>query len=436
MIRYFNGYILFPLLDKVAKRHVFEKYRLLKRFEIAPVDEQRRIQKDELFRCLQYCQNEIPYYKDLFRASSFDINKVKSDIKYLAELPVLTKEIIRDNIDRLKTDSAIHPRKTGGSTGQSIFFYYDNEGLDWAAAVNLMAYDMGHNYLHRKDCHISSELGLLPTQWKPKFIDWFKLFAHNRKRLMISSFSDEDLEKNVKELKRIRPYMLQGHPSSAYAMAEYIARHDISRRRYCHVFEPSGEMLTEKIVKSIEENLGAKVVNRYGNAEFGVVAHSRYDDPYTKLKVFERAFYVDECTNENLIITDFTNYGMPLLRYDTCDVGTVKIEDDGTYIYDIQGRIHDIIKINNEDFATHFLMDYLDHKVGNVREFQVLLMPDSKPVLTVVSESPEDNVRIRNELLLRWPSGLDVEFIEYDELKRVGWRQKFRHVIDMRREFV
>ena len=292
---------------------------------------------------------------------------------------------------------------------------------------------MGHNYLHRKDCHISSELGLLPTQWKPKFIDWFKLFAHNRKRLMISSFSDENLQKNIKELKTIRPYMLQGHPSSAYAMAEYVKRNGLAGKKYCQVFEPSGEMLTEKIVKSIEVNLGAKVVNRYGNAEFGVVAHSRFNDPYTKLKIFERAFYVEECINDNLIISNFTNHGMPLLRYDTCDIGTVKIEEGGSFIYDIQGRIHDTIVIDNESYATHYIMDYLDHKVGNVREFQILLTPGHNPVLTIVSEDPEDNERIKKELMMRWPMGLDVKFIEYEELKRVGWRQKFRHVVEVRK---
>ena len=164
----------------------------------------------------------------------------------------------------------------------------------------------------------------------------------------------------------------------------------------------------------------------------GVVAHSRFDDSYSKLKIIERAFYVVECNSENLIISNFTNYGMPLLRYDTCDIGTIKIEDDGADIYDIQGRVHDTVEINNEDYATHYIMDHLDHKVGNVREFQILLMPDCSPVLTVVSENSEDNERIKNELLIRWPSGLDVKFIEYEELKRVGWRQKFRHVIDIR----
>ena len=33
MIRYFNGYVLFPILEKVAKRDIFSKYRELKRFE-------------------------------------------------------------------------------------------------------------------------------------------------------------------------------------------------------------------------------------------------------------------------------------------------------------------------------------------------------------------------------------------------------------------
>ena len=432
MIRYFNSYVLFPLLEKKAKRDIFSKYRELKQFDSLSLSKKKDIQKNELYKILLHAKSSIPYYQDLFHEYKFDIEKIKKDIKFIKDLPPLTKEIIRESGERMVSDAAIHPRKTGGSTGQSVHFYYDNSGLDWTSAINLQAYDMAGNFQHKKDCHISSELGISPPPLKWKLLDWLKLFSQNRKRLMISSFSDVDLEQTFKDLKSIRPYLLQGHPSSAYAIASYIKKKNLKKKKYCDVFEPSGEMLAEKMVKTIEEYLGAKVTNRYGNAEFGVIAHSRLNDPYTKLKIFDRAFYVEETNSSNLIVTNFTNYGMPLLRYDTGDIGTVKQEADGSYIYDIQGRVHDTVSINGEDYATHFIMDYLDHKIRNIREFQIIVGESHAPKLNIVPEDEADSDRIKMELKQRWPQGLDVYFIKYEELQKVGWRQKFRHVIDLR----
>lgn len=432
MIRYFNGYVLFPMLEKMAKRDIFNKYRELKKFESFCAAQKLQVQKDELYKIVSFCKESVPYYQDLFVEHAFDVEKIKKDIRFIEDLPLLTKEIIRENGSRIVSSAAIHPRKTGGSTGQSVHFYYDNSGLDWTSAINLRAYDMAGNFLNKKDCHISSELGIAPPPFKWKFLDWLKLFSQNRSRLMICSFSDADLEQTFKDLRSIRPFLLQGHPSSAYAIANYIKKYNLKKRKYCDVFEPSGEMLTEKVVKIIEEYLGAKVANRYGNAEFGVMAHSKGNDPYTKLKIFDRAFYIEEAESSSLIVTNFTNYGMPLLRYDTGDIGTVKHESDGSYIYDIQGRLHDTVSIDGEEYATHFIMDYLDHKIRNVREFQIIVNDSSLPALNIVPENEADSDRIRAELLQRWPQGLDVNFIKFEDLQKVGWRQKFRHIIDQR----
>ena len=432
MFRFINGFVLFPLLEKYAKRDVFSKLDELKKYEKLTLKDQLQIQKNELHKILQHCQSNVPYYKDLFVTSGFDIDSVLKDIRHIEKLPILTKQIIRENRDRIVLPSAIHPRKTGGSTGQSVFFYYDNVGLDWTSAINLMAYEMAHNYVYRNDAHISSELGFNPPPLKHRLMDWLKLFAQNRQRLMIRSFSDEDLAESFKQLKKIKPYLLQGHPSSGYAIAQYIQRKGLPLKKYCDVFEPSGEMLTEKMVQSMEKHLGCKVVNRYGNAEFGVMAHSRFEDTYRKLKVFNRAFFIEECTQSNLIVTNYTNYCMPLIRYDTGDIATVKNENDGTFIYDLQGRVHDTVKIANEDYATHYIMDYLDHKIRNIREFQILLQKNKNPLINIVPESREDASRIEKEFKDRWPQGIDVHFIDYEDLKKVGWQQKFRHVIDMR----
>ena len=430
MIRYFNGYILYPILEKGTKRDIFSKQKELKKFERLKREKQLITQRNEFYKILQFCKNNVPYYQDLFKAQSFSIEKVKRDIKYLEDLPVLTKDIVRNNLDRIKMPNAHHARKTGGSTGQSVHFFYDSTGLDWTSAINLQAYEMAGNYLHKKDMHISSELGIEPPNLLAKIKDRVKLFSQNRARLMISSFSEDDLETTYKSLNKKKPYLLQGHPSSAYAIAEYIERNNKRVKTYCNIFEPSGEMLTPKMVKSIEKNLGAKVVNRYGNAEFGVMSHSKLTDNYSKMKIFERAFHIEECNQDTLIVSNCTNFGMPLIRYNTGDLGTVKTEEDGSYIYDIMGRVHDNVTINNKVYATHYIMDYLDHKIRNIREFQILVDETSTPQINIVAEKENDKERIESEFLKRWPEGINVNFISYNELIKSGWRQKFRHVVN------
>ena len=432
LIRFFNGLILFPLLERAAKRDIFTKLNELKKFQKLSLAEQNQIQKNELHKMVVFCKNNVPYYRDLFQKINFDESKVLSDIKYIQDVPILTKQIIREQCELIKQHNAYHVRKTGGSTGQSVFFYYDNNGLDWTSAINLLAYELAENFTYRNDCHISSELNLEKPAFKYQMLDWLKLFSQNRQRLMIRSFSDEDLEQSFQSLVKIKPYLMQGHPSSAYAIANYIKKMNLKKKKYCSVFEPSGEALNAKMVDCIQEYLGCKVVNRYGNAEFGVMAHTRPQDPWTKLLVFNRAFYAEETNNSNLIISNFTNYGMPLLRYDTGDIGTVKNESDGTFIYDLQGRIHDIVKIDQEDYATHYIMDYLDHKIRQVREFQIILKGNDRVILNIVAEHEADQPRIKSEILLRWPKGLEVQFIKYEELIKVGWQQKFRHIIDQR----
>lgn len=429
MIRLFNAYILFPYLEKRSGRQIRPKLDELRSFHRLGKTDRTEIRKREFHRALLFAREKVPYYRDLFQRLSFDIDRILRDLKFIQDLPVLTKEIIRENTDRLRLPEAGHARKTGGSTGQSVFFYYDGPGLDWTSALNLWAYELAGNAPHLPDCHISSELGMLKPPLKERFLDALKLFAQNRKRVMIRSFSDEDLKKTFRQLRRNKPYLLQGHPSSGYAIANYIKLNGLKRKTYCEVFEPSGEMMTPKIAAAITDYLGCKVVNRYGNAEFGVMAHSRPQDDYRKLLIFDRAFYIEEVDQGSLIVSNCTNLSFPLFRYDTGDLGTVRHEDDGSFIYDLQGRIHDLVRIAGEEYATHYIMDYLDHKIRGVREFQILVDSARNPLLNIVPEDATDRPRIERELRARWPQGLDIGFIRHEQLVTAGWRQKFRHII-------
>ncbi len=435
MIRYFNGLILYPLLELRARPNINPKLQELRQFESLSASEKGRIRKEAAYRLLSYCKAEIPYYRDAIQSSGLDIEKVRTDLKHIQDLPVLTKALVREHSERMKSSShpPIHPRKTGGSTGQSVLFYYDQEGLDWTSAINLRAYELAGKRKWHADWHISAELDFGIPPFKARFMDWLKLFSQNRKRLMVGAFTDELMERAYRELRSRDAFLVQGHPSSMYAIARYIERKGYRPKRLFQVFEPSGEMITPKMVETIEKYTLAKVVNRYGNAEFGVMAHTRPSDPYNKLMVFDRTFYMEPVDAGSLVVTSFTNYGFPLLRYETGDIGTVKNEASGTFLYDIQGRMHDVILIDGVEYATHFIMDFFDHKVRGIREFQIVYRKDEEtPVARIVLENTNDRERVLRETVHRFPRGLAVEFIGMEDLIFTGWRQKFRHIVDLR----
>jgi phenylacetate-CoA ligase len=432
MLSYFSGYVLYPILEKYSKRQINPKLIELRAFEQKSNADQKALQRENCFQLLSFCKDQVPYYQDLFKSVAFDIEKIRKDIGYLNDVPILTKALVRENAERLRTANAHHVRKTGGSTGQSVYFYYDNPGLDWTSAMNLYSLELAGKKPHHKDCHISAELGLEPPTFKGKFLDWLKLTSQNRTRLMISSFSPSDLDALYDELVRKSPFLLQGHPSTAYAIAAHFLETGRKQKLRFSVFEPTGEMLTDKAVQTIEKAFGCKVVNRYGNAECGVMAHSLPGDPYTRLKIFQRAFYLAPIEKGPLIVTNFTNLGFPLINYDTGDIGTVRSEPNGDYLSDIQGRKHDTVTINRKEFPTHFIMDYLDHKVRGIREFQIHLTDSSDPLLKVVLENPSDQSRVLAAIKAYWEKGLNVEFVGFESLETVGWRNKFRHVIDKR----
>ena len=63
-----------------------------------------KFQLSNLITLLKYAERNVPYYTDLFKKNNIDINSIKS-LKDLSKIPFLTKEIIRSNLNTLKSKS-------------------------------------------------------------------------------------------------------------------------------------------------------------------------------------------------------------------------------------------------------------------------------------------------------------------------------------------
>jgi phenylacetate-CoA ligase len=432
-----SAYIAYPIAELTEKRDIRSKLAELRRFYVMPFEHRRRIALQRLADTLAFAGTHVPYYRNIFGVLRFDPNNVRRDQRYLEDLPFLTKDIIREQGDRLLSkrlaDTKHHVRKTGGSTGSSCFIYYDQEGLDYAAAVTLYARESIGKRKHKSELHFACRFpDVVPERWPSR--EDFKCFAMNRSNIFFDRIDEEGLAEIWQTLRRRRPYLVHAHPSTIYALACYVER-TYGRAKAFQVFESSGELIEPYMRDAIARALGCRVVDRYGLAELGIMAYELNGNE-ASLSVFESEGWpesrlIDAGAHQGeheLVFTGFRNRLMPLIRYTTGDLGKIEERGDGFYLTDVVGRIHDVVPINGVVHPTHHIQDMLDHRVGGIQEFQIDLRT-SPPTLRVVLESNASPDQTAAKIDTYWPKAFVIAFVNHDELVRVGHRAKFRHVV-------
>jgi len=425
--------IAYPLAEKHEKRQIREKVHALRRHYRQPFAQRLEQAKAALVDTLQFAGKEVPYYRELFAATGFNPDSVAHDVRYLQDLPLLTKDIIREQGERLYSrslnDVRHHMCKTGGSTGLSCHIAYDQPAADWSAAVTLFARESAGNTKRRSELHFACRFPDMVDPGWPTLED-FKCFAMNRSNIFFDRLDDVGLAEIWQTLKRRKPYMVHAHPSTIYALACYIEREFGSAKSF-EVFESSGELLEPYMRETISRCLGVRVVDRYGLAELGVMAYELYGNG-NGLQVLDSEGWPEGHVNQSgeheLVFTGFHNRLMPLIRYTTGDLARVEQREDGFYLADVTGRIHDIIHLDGVAYPTHTIQDMLDYRVGGIQEFQID-MRGVQPIMRIVPEPHAELAQIVSKIESYWPNAMKVEFVGHDDFIRVGHRAKFRHVV-------
>ena len=433
-----GGYLAYPVAERIEKRLITPTVTELREYYSLTPELRRKISLDRLQKILEFAGSQVPYYKDLFRERNFDVSKVGKDPDYLTEIPYLTKEIIREQGGRMFStpleNIPHHARKTGGSTGISCMIYYDQEGLDYSAAVVRYArHRIGKGY-HRSELHFACRF---PDTIKPKWPtrEDLKCFTMNRSNIFFNRLDDIGLDEILQTLMARRPFMVHAHPSTIYALACFVER-KYGKVKLFDIFESSGELLQPYQRSKISSIFECEVIDRYGLAELGVMAYE-LEGPESGLQVFDsegwaesRPLDIQGVTYEELVFTGYRNKLMPLIRYRTGDLAKVQYRDSVPYLTDVVGRIHDFVPIKSVPHPTHHIMDMLDHRVGGVQEFQIDLRT-TPPTLRIVPEHSISQEDIRRKVENFWPEAFLIEFVSHDNFIRVGHLSKFRHVVSV-----
>ena len=434
--------VVFPLAERLEGRSLQDKQRLFDAEMALPFAMRRRRSWQRLCATVRFAAAHVPYYRDLFATIAFDPASLERDPKYLQDIPVLTKDIIRSEGERLLRDDHRQFRKfvskTGGSTGPSAAITYDQDAADWSSAVTRHARACIGAGSMRLELHLAARFqDAFPL--KDRLREQIKCLANNRINVTFSSYAADELGRIWREIAAARPYLVHGHPSTLHQLAIHAAATDLPRPAF-DIFESSGETLDRKQRRVIQELLKCTVINRYGLAEAGVVAYQT-DRARPDMQVFDPLAWpevldvdyadelpqVDDGRSGELAITTLRNEMMPLIRYRTGDATTLRETPTGFRLADIFGRVHDVVEIGGVKMPTHHIQDELD-RIGGIAEFQIMV-GTGRPTLSLVLETDAATELIRRKIEALWGNEIEIAFVAADALKLQGWRSKFRHLV-------
>lgn len=433
---------VFPIAERFERRAMRTRERCLAADMSLSFGERRLRAWNRVIDTVRFAAANVPYYRDLFAEIGFDPELLVRDPRRLAEIPVLTKEIIRSQGERmLRDDHAGHRKhvsKTGGSTGPSAYVTYDQHGADSSSAVTRYARTQVGAGSTKSELHLAAKFqDTIP--FRDRMRERIKCLANNRFNLTFASFSSDELDRLWRGISAIKPHLVHGHPSTMYQLALHVAPR-AGRKGPFKIFESSGEMLTQVQREVIQDVFKCKVINRYGLAEAGVLAYQT--DPADDAMLFFDSVAWPEIADVEfgaelpqvagsrtgeLVVTTFDNRMMPLIRYGTGDIATLREAPDGFYIQKMVGRVHDVVNIAGVPVPTHHVQDVLD-RIGGIREFQIEYHAD-RPVFRIVPETEAARDPIEHGLRQVWGDSIGIKFIEADRLKLQGWRSKFRHLV-------
>jgi phenylacetate-CoA ligase len=423
------------LVDLVKKTDSVHTYHELSGSQWLPQPQLEELQFSRTRALLIHAFENVPYYRALFGETGFDPRRFR-DMSDLGVLPVLTKKIIRENFDGLMASNAgrygPRRRQTSGSTGQPLVFFASkhSHGCTWAnnwRAFSAAGFRLGDPFA------ILTGGALMPntTPFRQKVYT----VLMGMKQLPAYHLSPDVMDGYTEFLRTNRKYgYLYAYPSAVYLLARHILKiGDVGRTAIRAVFTTS-EVLSPDQRAVIEQAFGCPVFDTYGNNETSLYAFEcdRHDGlHYSMEHSFLEVLTPDgkPCApgeSGRFIATNLFNYAMPLIRYDTGDLGA--LAGDGCpcgrglkRIADIMGRSRDFVRTPDgrrihgaffnhfEPFyrtpwiaAWHIRQDRIDH-------LTISLRPDGPPVR-------RDMDLIHNLLKKALGEDMNIEFVMDDRL--------------------
>ena len=373
----------------------------------------------------------VPFWRERFASAGIDPEQVHH-ITDLAALPLMTKTDVRGRLDDMINDrfdrADLTPAKTGGSTGTALHVFCDRDGIELRNGAALLADTWSGWSLGQPTAAVwgnppvpRSLRSKLRRQLKDRviYLDTMKL-----DEAAVATF--------VADWRCMRPGLLFGHAHSLFLFAEMA-------REWAAELNPRGIVATSMMLldherRVIEDVFGVPVTNRYGCEEVSLIACEC--ERHQGMHLNDEHCWVELLRDDGtpcapgedgrIVVTEFVNKGMPMLRYEVGDRGVLHDRPcpcgrPGRLLRSLTGRTADFLVARDgsrvagisliENTLTRLpgigqlqvVQDDLDHILLNVAPADGWNEDVAAELIAVFSESLGGGHEVRIEIMERIP---------------------------------
>ena len=422
--------------------HFRSNLRELSRTDFQSADEVRIDQETRLGEMVRWAAETVPYYRNLFRREGIDPASIRV-LEDLKRIPFLDKETVRlrgaELLSAGFSSRILIAGHSSGTTGTALRLVHTREALGWEYAVIWRQRGWFGFLLGDRFAGFGGQPVVPFEQQEPPF--WRSDLARGRVLFSLYHMKPEFLPYYASELHQRGYLFWQGYPSSIALICEYLLENGIDLRTAAPgaVFT-SSETLLDFHRQRIVAATHAPVADRYGNAELSVSAvqcpEGRYDvdTEFCALEIDPHE-EGDDWVRGEVIATGFANRAMPLLRYRTGDVATLRKRAgcecgrSRPIIEELDGRIEDYVV--TPDGRRVGRMDHVFKDALLVKEAQILQSSPTSILVRIAPRpgyGPDAQLRIEREFRARLGREIEIRFETVEGIPREA-NGKFRAVI-------
>jgi phenylacetate-CoA ligase len=442
-------YYSIPLPIRYA-REFRNTYAFLKESQWWSKEKLEEYQMRELEKLLKHAYENVPYYRRIFNEGGLKPKDIQN-FNDFRKLPILTKDIVRENLNDLIAKNI--PKRnmnyvtTGGTSGKPLGFYIEKRtdfirmAFEWRE-WNWMGYKCGDRCVVLRGNVIKRKEHDEPSWW-----EYDK--GHNYLILSVYDMTNENLLKYIQKIEEFKPKVIRAYPSALDILARFIKENNLSvnEKRNLKAISTSSENLFPYQRLLIEEVFNCPIIDKLGNCEQTNIAgqciktegyHIFMEYGITELIGEEGKPVCQEGGIGEIVGTGFTNYAVPLIRYRTEDFGVYTNKQcscgrNGLPILkEVKGRWYQQrIVTRNGNYIPITALNTHSDIFDNVKQFQYYQDSLDKVILRIVKKgtySSTDMGKILRELEGKLKNQIKLEIQFLTEIPRTD-RGKYKFLV-------
>lgn len=407
--------LAFRTKSRALAPHSYNAWKKLSGHDAWKPEQVAELSASRSMEIARFAFEHSPFYRTFYSDHGVSVGDLQ-DPESFGSLPFLTKDLVREHFDEIRTDEA-NPRTSSksissGSTGHPLTVLSDRRAPVRAYEWRAMGWWGVEPWVNGATVDRSWRDNRRALQHR---VFWWPI---RRSLFHTLKLEDETLDQFLAEWERYHPQYVVGFIGGVSQVASHAASRGVRLSPPQAVAVTAGPLL-EGHRKSMEQIFGGPVYNIYRSTESNWLAGECQEQDglhiYQDIKNLEviRAdgSATDAGEEGETVFTDFENRVFPLVRYRIGDrtsrlSGACRCGRPYDRVATIHGRVVDNLVLPSGRVVTGDLFDYFEGCADSIRQWQVHQKEDYSVEVTVsLTDDPgaravaEDRVgRLRGRL--------------------------------------